>query len=72
MPFKDYQKQLEYGKEYHKRYYSKHRKERLDYRKKRREKDREVYKKWIANKKDEERKKKINLGQIYRPKNPYS
>ncbi|MDP2670850.1 MAG: hypothetical protein Q8P13_00045 [bacterium] len=72
MPFKDLQKRKEYGRKYHFSWYSKHREEKLVYRKARREKDREIYRKWSLNKKNQERKEKISSGRIYKPKIVFS
>ncbi|MHA1842383.1 MAG: hypothetical protein ACTSYW_10455 [Candidatus Heimdallarchaeota archaeon] len=67
MPITDPEKR----KKYWQKYYKKHRKRLLAYRKNRREKDREIWREWYQRKKDKERKEKIKLGQIYKPKSVY-
>jgi hypothetical protein len=71
MPYKNPQKRREYARNYHREYYNKHKDERLEYRKSRRKQDNNNWKQWKLRKKNTERKEKIRLGDIYKPKKIY-
>lgn len=72
MPFNNPARKREYMQKYNPEYYGKNRSDILEYRRGRRKKDNENWKRYYLKKKNEERKEKINLGQIYKSKTVYS